>query len=162
MYKDSSNYVLRGRIRQEGWLGLIYREVPSRGVTYVYSNDAYYDSEKKQTRSKRKLIGKLDPESGEIIPTGKQGRRKRPAAGAGRPEAEGMTETEIKERLEEQEREIELLKNRVGILEKDNEKLRADRDKARAALKEQRRELAEVVEGAASVTRRMREILSLR
>lgn len=137
-------------------MGLIYREFPNRGVTYVYSNDAHYDPEKKQSRSKRKLIGKLDPETGEIIPTGKQGRKKR--AGA----EEGMTPEGMKERLERQGKEIELLKNRVGILEKDNEKLRADRDKARAALKEQRRELAEVVEGASSVTRRMREILSLR
>lgn len=29
----------------------------------------YWDKTKKQSRSRRKLIGKLDPETGEMIPT---------------------------------------------------------------------------------------------
>ncbi len=44
------------------------------GITYVYSSESYYDSEKHQSRSKRKLIGKIDPDTGEIVPTGKRGR----------------------------------------------------------------------------------------
>lgn len=44
------------------------------GITYVYESKSYYDPEKKQSRSKRKLVGRLDPETGEIIPTGKPGR----------------------------------------------------------------------------------------
>lgn len=44
------------------------------GVTYVYSSESYYDSEKHQSRSRRKLIGKIDPDTGEIVPTGKRGR----------------------------------------------------------------------------------------
>lgn len=44
------------------------------GITYVYESESYYDSEKKQSRSKRKLIGKIDPETGKIVPTGKRGR----------------------------------------------------------------------------------------
>lgn len=43
------------------------------GVTYVYESESYWDKEKKQPRSKRKLIGKIDEETGEIVPTG--GRR---------------------------------------------------------------------------------------
>lgn len=40
------------------------------GVTYVYEViENYWDKEKKQSRSKRKLIGKIDPVSGEMIPT---------------------------------------------------------------------------------------------
>ena len=50
----------------------------SRGVTYVYESTSYWDKELKQPRSIRKLIGKRDPETGEIIPTGKRGRK--PAA----------------------------------------------------------------------------------
>ena len=45
------------------------------GTVYVYESISYWDKEKKQPRSKRKLIGKLDPVSGEVVPTGKQGRR---------------------------------------------------------------------------------------
>ena len=45
-------------------------------TTYVYSSEYYWDPEKKQSRSKRRVIGKIDPETGEIVPTGK--RRGRP------------------------------------------------------------------------------------
>ena len=46
------------------------------GTTYVYESESYWDKEKKQPRSRRKLIGKLDEETGEIVPTGKSGRKK--------------------------------------------------------------------------------------
>jgi len=46
------------------------------GVTYVYESESYWDKEKKQPRSKRTLVGKLDKTTGEIIPTGKSGRKK--------------------------------------------------------------------------------------
>ena len=49
-------------------------------TTYVYESISYWDAEKQQSRSKRKLLGKIDPLSGEIIPTGKRGRKKREAA----------------------------------------------------------------------------------
>jgi len=43
-------------------------------TTYVYESTSYWDEEKKQSRSKRRVIGKLDPETGEIVPTGRRGR----------------------------------------------------------------------------------------
>lgn len=46
------------------------------GTTYVYESESYWDKEKKQPRSRRKLIGKIDEETGEIVPTGKSGRKK--------------------------------------------------------------------------------------
>lgn len=49
-------------------------------TTYVYESISYWDEEKKQSRSKRRVIGKLDPETGEIIPTGKRGRKPKEAA----------------------------------------------------------------------------------
>jgi len=39
------------------------------GITYVYESKAYWDKEKKMSRAKRTLIGRLDPETGEVIPT---------------------------------------------------------------------------------------------
>lgn len=47
------------------------------GVTYVYESESYWDKEKKQPRSKRKLIGRIDEETGEIVPTGGRGRPKK-------------------------------------------------------------------------------------
>jgi hypothetical protein len=46
-------------------------------TTYVYDSVSYWDAEKGQSRSKRKLLGKLDPITGEIIPTGQRGRKKK-------------------------------------------------------------------------------------
>lgn len=45
-------------------------------TTYVYESESYWDPELKQARSQRRCIGKIDPETGEMIPTGKRGRKK--------------------------------------------------------------------------------------
>lgn len=39
------------------------------GITYVYDSKSYRDPETKKVRSKRTLLGKLDPETGNITPT---------------------------------------------------------------------------------------------
>lgn len=39
------------------------------GITYVYDSKSFYDKEKKCSRAKRTLIGKIDPDTGEMIPT---------------------------------------------------------------------------------------------
>lgn len=45
------------------------------GTVYVYESESYWDKEKKAPRNRKKLIGKLDEATGEIIPTGKRGRK---------------------------------------------------------------------------------------
>jgi transposase len=45
------------------------------GVTYAYKSISYWDPKKKQSRSKRKLIGIVDLETGEIKPTTKKKRK---------------------------------------------------------------------------------------
>jgi len=44
----------------------------ARNVTYVYESVSYWDKELKQPRSHRKLIGRIDPLTGDIVPTGKR------------------------------------------------------------------------------------------
>ena len=46
------------------------------GITYVYESISYWDREKKQPRSKRTLIGRLDPATGEIVPTDGRGKHR--------------------------------------------------------------------------------------
>ena len=46
------------------------------GITYVYESMSYWDKEKQQPRSKRKLIGRLDPATGEVVPTDGRGKRR--------------------------------------------------------------------------------------
>lgn len=48
------------------------------GITYIYESISYRDKETKQPRSKRKLIGRLDPTTGNIVPT--DGRRRQRAS----------------------------------------------------------------------------------
>lgn len=45
------------------------------GTVYVYESESYWDKEKKAPRNRKKLIGKLDEATGEIISTGKRGRK---------------------------------------------------------------------------------------
>lgn len=47
------------------------------GITYVYESTSYWDKEKKQPRSKRVLIGKVDPKTGETVPTDGRGNRRK-------------------------------------------------------------------------------------
>ena len=46
----------------------------TRNITYVYESISYWDKELKQPHSRRKLIGRLDPATGDVVPTGKRGR----------------------------------------------------------------------------------------
>ena len=46
------------------------------GITYVYESNSYWDKEKQQPRSNRKLIGKLDEETGEVVPTDGRGKKR--------------------------------------------------------------------------------------
>ena len=51
------------------------------GITYVYESTSYWDKEKQQPRAKRTLIGKRDPQTGEIVPTDGRGRRRGESSG---------------------------------------------------------------------------------
>ena len=48
---------------------VVFQKDKRSGITYAYESTAWWDKEKKQSRSKRTLIGRLDEISGEIIPT---------------------------------------------------------------------------------------------
>ncbi|WP_407272664.1 IS1634 family transposase [Radiobacillus sp. PE A8.2] len=50
-------------------MGIVFYTNKKTGITYAYENKAYWDKAKKQSRSQRKLIGKVDPTTGEIVPT---------------------------------------------------------------------------------------------
>ena len=63
-------------------MALIRQYHKDTDTTYVYESISYWDEEKKQSRSTRRVIGKVDPETGEIVPTGKRGRRPKEAPAA--------------------------------------------------------------------------------
>jgi len=98
---------------------IIKRLNKQTGVTYVYESESYWDKEKKQPRSKRKLIGKIDEQTGEVVPTsGRKGRKKREMTQI--PETARMDEgvlealcTEQAGELRRNEEEISTLKKQV-------------------------------------------------
>lgn len=87
------------------------------GITYVYDSKSYYDKEKKCSRAKRTLIGKIDPHTGEIIPT--DGRNK-----GARSKSEALSpEIDKNKRIQELEDENRQLKLQISALKKELERI---------------------------------------
>ena len=51
---------------------IVYQTNKNTGITYAYESISYWDKDKKQSRAKRKCIGKVDTETKAIIPTRKR------------------------------------------------------------------------------------------
>lgn len=58
-------------------MAIIKQHDKRSGITYAYESHSYWDPVKKMTRAKRKLIGRVDPDTGEIIPTDGRNRKKK-------------------------------------------------------------------------------------
>ncbi|MBQ3972052.1 MAG: hypothetical protein II687_07610 [Selenomonadaceae bacterium] len=52
---------------------IVYR-TDSQGRKYAYSSESYWDKEKGQSRSRRTYLGRVNPETGEIIKGRKDGK----------------------------------------------------------------------------------------
>lgn len=95
------------------FLAIIKQFDKRSGITYVYDSKSYYDKEKKCSKAKRTLIGKLDPETGEIIPT--DGRNK----GAKSKPDSSSPEVNRDKRIQELEDENRQLKLQITALKKE-------------------------------------------
>lgn len=89
------------------------------GVTYVYDvYENYWDKEKKKYVQKRRLIGKIDPETGQIVPT--RSRKKSPSVSGSSAPLESDYEAlyhQAARELEQKNLEISLLTSRLEKLE---------------------------------------------
>ena len=92
---------------------LVHAKDKRTGIIYVYSSESYWDKEKKAPRNRRTLIGKLDPETGEIIPTGKRGRKPKDAASA--PAVENTELARLYEEGQARIKELSLEVNRKDL-----------------------------------------------
>ena len=50
-------------------MSIVYHTDKRSGITYAYESKSYWDKETKMPRCKRTLIGRVNPETGEIKPT---------------------------------------------------------------------------------------------
>ena len=91
---------------------IVYQTNKKTGEKYAYESISYWDKEKKQPRSKRKYIGKVDPITGEIIQSRKDS--------ASLPHADRADDNADMERLYQELAEkdslIESLRNDLRIL----------------------------------------------
>lgn len=60
-------------------MAIVYQHDKRSGITYAYESHAYWDKEKKNSKAKRTLIGRVDPETGEIVSTDGRCRKDKPA-----------------------------------------------------------------------------------
>ncbi len=129
-------------------MGIVTQYHKDTDTTYVYESESYYDPSKKQSRSKRKLIGKLDKETGEIIPTGKRGPKKKAQPASPEPTAiaapaENREEVpKLEEKIKTLEKEIRLLESRVRILTEENRALSRAKAEAEQLKRENERQAA--------------------
>ena len=92
-------------------------------TTYVYESTSYWDAEKGQSRSRRKVIGKIDPVTGEVVPTGGRGRKKKDPD-ATPAEAPRKSLPEDTETIRRQQIEISGLSEKIAALEAENKRLK--------------------------------------
>lgn len=58
-------------------MAIVYQTDKRSGITYAYQSTSYWDKEKQQSRAKRTLIGRVDKETGEIVPTDGRNKKKK-------------------------------------------------------------------------------------
>lgn len=66
---------------------IVYQTDKRSGITYAYKSVSYWDPEKKQSRARRTLIGRVDKETGEIVPTDGRNRKRKDGAAPVKPGA---------------------------------------------------------------------------
>jgi hypothetical protein len=96
-------------------MAIIYQHDKRSNITYAYESKSFYDKEKKCSRAKRTLIGRVDPDSGEIIPT--DGRNKRTKSPKADP---SIDKDKLLEQLQDENRQLKL---QVSALEKEISRL---------------------------------------
>ncbi len=93
------------------------------GAVYAYESISEWDPEKKQSRSKRKCLGRVDPDTGEIIPT--SGRRGRPPKGKSDASPGAAENTALLEAMEKLRTDYEECRKNNLELSSENKKLKS-------------------------------------
>lgn len=117
-------------------------------TTYVYESISYWDPEKKQSRSKRRVIGKLDPVTGEIIPTGKRGRPRKQKTEKEKTQDNQLlsADPELQDIIRKQQITISTLQQQIADLQEANQHLRKIIAKADSLSAKSRELFTEILE----------------
>lgn len=71
---------------------IVYQINKKTGIKYAYESVSYWDKDKQQPRSKRKYLGRVDPETGEIIKNRKSGKDCAESSGENCPDLSSLYE----------------------------------------------------------------------
>ncbi|MBQ8160183.1 MAG: hypothetical protein IJ083_05465 [Clostridia bacterium] len=107
-------------------MSLVHYTNPTTGRISVYESTSCYDPVLKQSRPKRKYLGTLDPETGELIPSsGRAGRpRKQPVLSES---AAAITQAQydaLQEKLNSRNAEILKLKQEIADIKAENTEMK--------------------------------------
>jgi molecular chaperone GrpE (heat shock protein) len=94
---------------------IVFQTNRKSGIKYAYESFSYWDKDKKQARSKRKYIGRVDPETGEII-TSEYKKSSTANAGQNGDNASTLIISKLQEELAEKDSQIDMLKNELANL----------------------------------------------
>ncbi len=100
---------------------IVYQTDKKTGIKYAYKSESYWDAEKQQPRSKRTYLGRVDPDTGEIIT--KRSRKKNPAGSAKSEDPASSAETVRASVLMEMEAQISALKKENTALRKEKQEI---------------------------------------
>src|SRR5690554_2908392 len=64
---------------------IVFQKDKRSGITYAYESVSYWNKEKQQSRTKRTLIGRINEETGEIVPTDGRNRKNKDEENPARP-----------------------------------------------------------------------------
>ena len=121
-------------------MAIIRQKDKKSGIIYVYEQSSHWVPELKQPRSKRRLIGKVDPDTGLVVPTGKVGRPRKNAdtsvkSTATEKDALSPVDDDTSQRIISALRErVSVLEDRTNALEKERDTLKMRIQKAIAVL----------------------------
>ena len=115
-------------------MAIIRQTNKKTGITYVIDSESYWDKEKQQPRSRRKIIGKIDPVTGEVVPTNRHQKRKSSAAEPAQVSA--ATPVSIDDEAHADRARIHELEKQVSKLQKQKEALLKDLDLLTAKYRE--------------------------
>ena len=102
-------------------MGLVRNKDNRTGITYVYESESYWDKEKQQPRSRRRLIGKVDEQTGEIVPTDDRGRKRQL-------HTETQADTTLASAHTQSKEQIDQLEAIIAQLRAENTKLRKEKE----------------------------------
>ena len=131
-------------------MALIKQYHKDTDTTYVYESESYWDPDKKQSRSRRKVVGKIDPDTGEMIPTGKRGRKKKSSPLP----SGGCEDTELKRISDLYEQATRELARKDSILSSQKQDI-SSLKKELSSLREENRSLKEALKKINTISGRL-------